>query len=339
METMAKKERSSYFDNQKFFLILLVVLGHGKEVVSGRWIDVLYVLVYLFHMPAMILIAGYFTRKQTTVKVGNLFCQYLFFQTLYIFFAGWLEAKPLQEIPIRYATPYWLLWFTVATILWKLVMPHFARIPKAAGLALAVVWALLAGFVGDVGDVLSISRVSVFFPFFVIGYYMEEKHLAAIRKIPRLVSVAVFVASFFLVWRVFKIPHGLLYGSVPYKWMDMTGLTGPRRRLTLMVWGFVLIIAFMALVPQRRIPFLSYMGTNTLPVYYLHGFPMVWMRIGGFMPALVAGGMRYRALFYAGLVCMTLVLASKPVAWLMKPFLNPIFYIKKLYGFLHRAKA
>ncbi|MFV0414475.1 MAG: hypothetical protein ACK5L3_14650 [Oscillospiraceae bacterium] len=64
-----EKTRSCYFDNAKFLLILLVVAGHGMELLGGRFIDAAYKLVYLFHMPAFVVILGYFSKTQSAAKM------------------------------------------------------------------------------------------------------------------------------------------------------------------------------------------------------------------------------------------------------------------------------
>ncbi|NEE43848.1 acyltransferase family protein, partial [Streptomyces sp. SID8455] len=60
----AAKKRDPYFDNVKYLAIVLVAVAHAWEPVmdGSRATRALYMVVYTFHMPAFILISGYFSR-------------------------------------------------------------------------------------------------------------------------------------------------------------------------------------------------------------------------------------------------------------------------------------
>jgi hypothetical protein len=59
--------RDPYFDNAKYLAILLVAIGHAWTPLlsDSRAATALYMFVYAFHMPAFIMIAGYFSRSFT----------------------------------------------------------------------------------------------------------------------------------------------------------------------------------------------------------------------------------------------------------------------------------
>lgn len=57
-------ERDVYFDNLKFILILLVVIGHFMEPFNAeRTTQAVYQFIYSFHMPLFIFAAGYFSKS------------------------------------------------------------------------------------------------------------------------------------------------------------------------------------------------------------------------------------------------------------------------------------
>jgi fucose 4-O-acetylase-like acetyltransferase len=62
---MMTKERIHYFDNAKFILIFFVVLGHLISPYSydNQLLSAIYKWIYTFHMPAFILISGYFAKS------------------------------------------------------------------------------------------------------------------------------------------------------------------------------------------------------------------------------------------------------------------------------------
>ena len=83
----AKKQRLYGYDNIKFILIFLVVLGHLLEVSSpfpGK--DVLYKLIYSCHMPVFIFISGFFAKFHSSKIVFHQIYPYVLFQGLYIAF-------------------------------------------------------------------------------------------------------------------------------------------------------------------------------------------------------------------------------------------------------------
>ncbi|EAD8587403.1 acyltransferase family protein, partial [Listeria monocytogenes] len=99
MEQTALK-RESYFDNAKFILIFLVVFGHFLQTFIADYagVRVLYIYIYTFHMPAFVLISGFFAKSfgkpgylKKTMK--KLILPYVFFQLIYSIFYYFLLSK------------------------------------------------------------------------------------------------------------------------------------------------------------------------------------------------------------------------------------------------------
>lgn len=63
--TQSALKRESYFDNAKFILIFLVVFGHFLQTFIADYagVRVLYIYIYTFHMPAFVLISGFFAKS------------------------------------------------------------------------------------------------------------------------------------------------------------------------------------------------------------------------------------------------------------------------------------
>lgn len=57
--------RNPFFDNAKYLAIVLVAMGHAWEPLTdgSRAAEAFYMTVYTFHMPAFIIISGYFSRS------------------------------------------------------------------------------------------------------------------------------------------------------------------------------------------------------------------------------------------------------------------------------------
>ena len=160
--------RDHFFDNAKFFLILLVVIGHSMELVMTPYLRVAYKLIYLFHMQAFTLVSGYFFRKQGAENayktIMKLSLQYLVFQLAFQLFSIHVLGS---ENSISFTTPYWLLWFHLALIAWRIITPYILKVPHIKVphiLALSFFAAILAGYDRSIGYYMSISRIIVLYP-------------------------------------------------------------------------------------------------------------------------------------------------------------------------------
>ena len=62
---MSRADRDPYFDNAKLLAIVLVVVAHAWTPLrpGSHAVGAAYLLVFALHMPAFVVIAGYFTRS------------------------------------------------------------------------------------------------------------------------------------------------------------------------------------------------------------------------------------------------------------------------------------
>ena len=102
---MIVKVRKAYYDNAKFLLVFLVVLGHFIQsyIHDNKIIFTLYTTIYLFHMPAFILISGYFAkgfrRKGYLMKMAKkLIGPYLIFQGIYSIYYFFTQGDETLQI-------------------------------------------------------------------------------------------------------------------------------------------------------------------------------------------------------------------------------------------------
>ena len=59
------KKHDPYWNNVKFFLISFVVVGHFCEafITSSRLLTLIWETIYIFHMPAFIMVSGIFLKR------------------------------------------------------------------------------------------------------------------------------------------------------------------------------------------------------------------------------------------------------------------------------------
>ena len=185
-----QSERYPALDHARFVLIALVVIGHLLEQLadSGAVAAALYRWIYLFHMPAFVLVSGAvsktdLTRHRAFALTTGVLLPYVVFQTLYPAWDAWLSGS--GDWSQGYLTPYWLLWYLPSLACWRLLLPLFARLKVALPLAVAI--ALAAGLAPWIGYPLSLSRTLVFFPLFLLGHLIGARRLqylgsAGVRK-------------------------------------------------------------------------------------------------------------------------------------------------------------
>jgi len=150
---------------------------------------------------------------------------------------------------------------------------------------------LLIGFDKTIGDYTSFSRFFVFPPFFILGFYCKKndvlKNLTVRKKIYSIISrIGLYGVLLSLIYlKINNMPYELLYGYVPYNGYNIT----LERRATIMIISLCWIVfLFVVIKPylNKKIPLLTTIGQNTLPIYLLHGF--VVKAIPKFCPALLS---------------------------------------------------
>ncbi len=323
--------RDAYFDNLKFLLIALVVVGHMIEpLYDDPWFQPLYMLIYTFHIPLFVLISGYFAKNIGTGDyfnkvISKLVIPYLIFESLYSLFDYWLYGR--EQLVFSYFTPYWLMWFFFSMILWKTAMPYMIRIKYA--LPLSVILAIFAGYANDAEYYASVSRTIVFFPFFLAGYYMDRSWITVLqRPIIQKISGAVLILATILI-AIYSplMVKEWLYGSFSYESLGHPEWFAGLYRIGVYACAVIIGAAVMSITPARPLGMISEMGTNTLYTYLLHGFVVMAFTAGGMYEWFGNGAARLLIIPLSLLLTVILSLSSVRVAsaWLVEPGVKRIF--------------
>ncbi|MFW5736554.1 MAG: acyltransferase family protein [Halanaerobium sp.] len=283
------KKRLYYFDNAKFILISLVLVGHFFEPIleQDALARSLYILIYTFHMPAFIFIAGYFTKLNSDFRfyliknIRKLIIPYFIFQLLYLIFNSVLNYS---NFPFTFKKPFWILWFLLSLFFWRLILYllNKSKIPPAAILAAALVISLLAGFFDTFGRFYSTSRTAVFFPFFMLGYYFKSYNTASRLKqkfkLLRQRSVLLIYALELLIIYIFlkDLNLEILYGAVSYAELGLSPLKALFNRAFFLSTAVINLFLFFTAVPFQR-TLISSRGARSLYPYLLHGFIVIFL--------------------------------------------------------------
>ncbi len=310
--------RISYWDNLKGTLIFLVVLGHYLWSYLGLGVaGDLVSFIYIFHMPAFILIAGFLSKsersrsKQALIRLAVI---YVVFNTAIMLLSSLLFKTTFQLL-----TPNYSCWFLLSLIVWRAVAKYLPE--SRLFIIVCIIAAILVGWWKDVTNVLAIARTIVFFPFFYIGYKLPAEkfvHFIHHRKSrDYLVGGLIFSYGLFLSVIFLKTFPWLKQSDFL---MDSYGSFNDMFvRIVMISIAVMLITGLFMLVPAKPLPWLAKWGKNSMAVYVLHRF-FTFLFVKVFPAAHYSD--KYLIPAFASALLTTLVLGSDLVAGLLNRFMD-----------------
>lgn len=222
-------------------------------------------------MPLFVFCSGYFSLTQTPHKVVvKAICPYFAFQIIYFLFFRYILD---QKITLNFTTPIWTLWYLLAIFMWSLMLPVFkvknSRLRKYAILT-AFLLGLIAGYDQTIGYYLSLSRIIMFFPFFLLGYYLRlaDKDIKSlIQPYHFYIALTSVAVALIVVYKyIFDFDVTWTYGVLSYAQNDYNIFI----RTGLYILAFLISVIIVKTVSNKK-KFISKWGENSLTVYLLHG--------------------------------------------------------------------
>lgn len=271
-------------------------------------------------MPAFIFLAGFFAKgsgnKEYIIKLAKkLLIPYIIFQLLYTgyyFFIG----KENWQTGIFY--PHWSLWFLFSLFCWHILLAWFKKIPAFLSITLAVLLGIIVGYFGEVGHTFSLSRTFVFFPFFLIGYWLTKEHVMLLkRRSAKIGSLLILSAVAIAIYIAPDLNSGWLLASKSYGDLGMPAYGGVAR-LLVYTTSALMAMSILVWIPQQNLR-ITDLGKRTLYVYLLHGFFIQYFREADLFKMESIVDLFMLATVSAAIV---LVLSSKPILGLSQPFIE-----------------
>lgn len=334
------KARIALWDNARFVAIALVVLGHAltKTVAETDSSFVLYVTIYLFHIPLFVFLSGFFasaeapTPERIKSVVVDLLIPYLIFEFIWSMIQS-VQAEQFLFNPLR---PSWTLWFLLSLAAWRILLPYLVQIPMP--LLVSTVLAVWSGY-WSVDQTLSLSRTLAFLPFFVLGWHAKAWGFQAWwqSRSPRQV---VIIRTSGMVWLVGVLTLVWQSRDVLREWGIRKLLTADTGyvdagfeqwfaggfRVGLFVLATTMIGAFVVSMPRRHL-WISSLGAGTMTVYLLHSFVLAPLRA----TPVLSGSLSWwhLALIVVGSIALTVVLALPATQRAVKLLIRPTWVLPK----------
>ncbi len=266
------KERIALWDNVKFLLMIVVVVGHliDHDISSSHLFRSGFIFIYSFHMPLFIFISGLLHKnKNIKEKAVSYFSIYF---VLKICFSV-LKMITHQKFKFELFSESGLPWFLFATAIFVIITYLLRDFDKRYILVMSVILGLFCGYDKNIGDFLVLSRIIVFYPFYLLGTMVSKEKIEALaKKLPvKALAGAVILAwgavCFFLTDKVYLL-RPLLTGRNPFnsRFIDY----GFLYRAGVYAVAVIIGLCFILITPTVNLGKITKFGQRTLQVYFWH---------------------------------------------------------------------
>ena len=292
---IVNNSRNKELDILKSIAIILVVLGHCIQYGSGNQYleeesflnNILFKIIYSFHMPLFMLISGYLfyssaqkytTRELLKKKVVTILIPLLSFSiidlTINILF------KRTITFNIIFQTFFGKLWFLWAIIILSFITTFIKKFFKDN----IIIYLILFILTFFVPTKFNIQLYAFLYPYFIIGYFSYKYKNIFIKNIniniKYILNLIIFI--FFIILLCFYNYHSYIYTSGMSIINNISQIFIDLYRLIIGIIGSTLvIITVINLCDKVRINKSNYIldiGRNTLGIYAISNFLFIIMK-------------------------------------------------------------
>ena len=317
--------RIAKWDNIKWLMIFLVVVGHTIDHITGRspLAKTLYLFIYTFHMPVFVFISGLFSKKTIRRRNYPAIYSYLVMYVVMKFSIAVAEylAHKGDSLPLNFFYDKTPAWYALAMFVFFMVTIRVRRVHPGYLIPASILLSCMAGFSKLMGDHYVSMRIVSFYPFFLMGYFVEPaKILDIMDKVwVKALSLTILVLTAVLCWiridSLFKF-YRVLKGSYIYGDMQSVVKFGLHWFFIRLGWyALAVIMSFcvMSIIPKRKTPF-TVLGAGTISVFMWHSLFDRWFFKGmGGAKLLKAAWPTYYVLAAILIAFIVTLVLSQPV--------------------------
>ena len=271
--------RIQRWDNIKFVLIFLVVLGHVCDhyVKESALIRTMWICIYSFHMPLFFFIAGLFSKRKIDgrqyTRIFPYFAMYVVSQILLLLSKMLFVNQYSIELLDTKDAP----WFIFVLFFFYLITIVIRRFDHRYILVGSVLLACMAGYDESIGDTLQMARMVTFYPCFYLGYIMDEgtvrrklsgRKWMVVSWLLILIGIAVVYQNIDVVYKIRPLLTGRnAFSRLKGMMYPLGALMRTGQYLLALVVGAMVIAA----VPEKLAGGkLATLGRRSLQIYLLH---------------------------------------------------------------------
>lgn len=283
------KKRINYYDNLKFLLITMVILGHFVDIYTknSHLFRSVFIFIYSFHMPLFIFISGLFFKNTNPKSKIISYIMIGYILKILMFLLGHFSSQT-YNFSLLYES--YIPWFMFALSAYMGITHLLKNINKKYLLLFFVLLALFIGYDSSVRDYLCLSRIIVFYPFFLLGQIVNKDRIIEYSKNKKikiasifLLIIAILICYFFNDFAYKFRP--LFTGRNPYNTLHSFSKYGCLLRGISYLISITLGFAFMMLVPNNETKYTKF-GRKTLQMYFWHGLILIILNITGIQALL-----------------------------------------------------
>lgn len=268
------KERVALWDNIKFILITLVVIGHLADEFtnkSGVYRSI-FLFVYAFHMPLFIFVSGLFHNEKNIVKKSIFYISIGFLYKIVTVITDIFQGN--KNISFSFLSDGGVSWFMFVLATYTVLLYIIRNENKKYILFSSIILALFIGYDSSIGDFLYLSRTIIFFPFYLLGTMIKSEDIINFKK--KYKFIYIFSIFIFVLWLVLCFCKIDLLYKLRYLFTGRNAFYepiikyGPLARLFCYTVSTLLCISVIILTPSKQIKFITDMGKNSINVYFWH---------------------------------------------------------------------
>lgn len=322
--------RVAKWDNTKAILIFLVVLGHAiTAFISDNEVTrSVFLWITAFHMPLFMFLTGLFSKSFVNApkfnynKIVSYVLLYFFMKLTIHLTLGIVRSWGKFRWTSEGGTP-WYIFVTAVFMVLTYLLKNFNH---KKVFIISIILALTVGYINEIGDTFMLSRIFVYYPYFFLGYMLDREKLLAFisKKSVRFISLAILVLFTIVIFalgdNIFSIRYALT-GNNPYSefgadWAPF----GILLRMGCYTVSSLVGLSVLSLVPIKRIPVITRIGSKTLSVYALHRQVLYAFEYTLMVPmvALLPQNLILPALLLISAL-LTYVLSLKPFDYVLYP--------------------